>query len=129
MIIDKSWLILITFFFEVIELFLFYSDTLKKTLLKLLSYYKKSIFYFFFLHFGYLWLLFLVLFMHNFHWALMVAIIFKSFDILTQIELIKKLQQANMGSEMKALLEMKMPFWALLIGPLTYPYLVYIAFS
>ncbi len=126
--IDKYSLLALTFLFEFIELSIFYANTLEKMLYKLFIYYQKSIFYFFFLHFGYLWLLFLVFFIYNFHWAFIVAIIFKSFDIFTQIELIKKFQQSQEESEFGALLKMKIPLWAIIIAPLFYPYMVYLAF-
>lgn len=125
-------IVLITLVLEVLETLLQYKSTLKESLQKQYQYYLKSPFYFFSVQVGYIWLLFLSIVYDNLNWVLLIAIALKSFDIFTKLELIRKLFRQPDGSyidEIDPLLNRKLPLWVYLIGPLTYPYLVYVAFE
>jgi hypothetical protein len=125
-------IVIVTFIIEIIELMLQYSATLKGSLFKIYSYYQKSPFIFFFSNIGYIWLLFISINYGVFNFAFVLAIILKSFDIFTKIHLIQKLflkPDNSYINEISPVLESKTPFWVWLIGPLTYPYIVYVALS
>ena len=127
-----SELVLISFILEILELMVQYNTTLKGSIYKLYKYYNKSSFLFFGIHFGYIWILFVSLAYENLSWAIIVALILKTFDIFTKIELIKKLflkPDINYISEISSILDAKIPFWVYLAGPFTYPYLIYLAFT
>ncbi len=125
-------LALASFVLEIIEAALHYSDTLKGSIWKLYKLYSKSIFLFFASHFGYIWILFIALAYENLTFPIIVALVLKTFDIFTKLELIKKLfLKPDIGyiSTISSILEQKIPIWVYAIGPLTYPYLIYLAFS
>ena len=125
-------LVFILFVLEVVELFVQYSSTLKESVYKLYKYYSKSPFIFFGIHFGYIWILFVSLKYDNLSWAIIVALVLKTFDIFTKIELIKKLYikpDINYIYQISSILDAKIPFWVYLAGPFTYPYLLYLAFT
>jgi len=127
-------IVLITLFFELIELYFQYSQTLKDSISRLYSYYKKSPLLFFLAHPSYFWILFLSLAYSHLNFPLIIAIALKIFDIITKLELFKKIESTQMSDkgmedESIALLEMKTPAWVYFVGLFTYPYLVYLAFS
>jgi len=122
-------LALITLILEVLELLLQYSKTLKASVFKMYSYYRLNPFLFFATNISYLWILFLLIATNNFSWALILAITLKTFDILTKIDLINRVCIKKDTVELEKFLDMDIPFWVYLVGPLTYPYLIYIAFS
>jgi hypothetical protein len=122
-------LALITLIFELIELFLQYSSTLKESVFKMYKIYQKSPFLFFASNLGYIWILFLAISTNNLNWPLILAIALKTFDILTKVDLINRIFIKRNSADIEAILDMKVPFWVYFVGPLTYPYIVYIAFS
>ncbi len=129
---DINQLVVATLIIEILETILQYDKTLKYSLFKQYHYYLKSPFLFFASQLGYIWLLFLSIFYGNLSWPLVLAVVLKSFDIFTKIALLEKLfikPDSNYIAEIEPLLDMKLPFWIYLIGPLTYPYLVYLAFQ
>ena len=129
---DIDQLVVATLIIEILETLLQYDKTLKHSLFKQYHYYLKSPFLFYASQLGYIWLLFLSIFYGNLNWALVLAVVLKSFDIFTKIALLEKLfikPDSNYIAEIEPLLDMKLPFWIYLIGPMTYPYLVYIAFQ
>lgn len=122
--------ILISFILELIEVIVQYSTTLKGSIYRLYGYYYRSSFLFFIVHFGYLWILFVSLYFDNLSWAIILALTLKTLDMFTKIDLMNKLfikPDREYISELSSLLESKIPVWVYLIGPLTYPYLIYIA--
>ncbi len=129
---DIGQIVIATLIIEILEILLQYDKTLKGSLFKQYQYYMKSPFLFFGTQIGYIWLLFLAIFYGNLSWALVFAVILKSFDIFTKLALLDRLfikQDSNYIAEIEPLLDMKIPTWIYLIGPLTYPYLVYLAFE
>jgi hypothetical protein len=128
---DIFELVFATVIIELLEALLQYDTTLKSSLFKQYYYYLKSPFLFFGSQLGYVWLLFLSIFYGNLSWAIVFAVVLKSFDIFTKITLLEKLfikPDSNYIAEIEPVLDMKIPFWVYLIGPMTYPYLVYLAF-
>ncbi len=129
---DIGQIVIATLIIEILEILLQYDKTLKGSLFKQYQYYMKSPFLFFGTQIGYIWLLFLAIFYGNLSWALVFAVILKSFDIFTKLALLDRLfikPDSNYIAEIEPLLDMKIPTWIYLIGPLTYPYLVYLAFE
>lgn len=129
---DVFELVFATVMIELLEALLQYDTTLKNSLFKQYHYYLKSPFLFFGSQIGYIWLLFLSIVYSNLSWAIIIAVVLKSFDIFTKITLLEKLfikPDSNYITEIEPVLDMKIPFWVYLIGPLTYPYLVYLAFQ
>lgn len=124
-------LVVITLIVELIELYLQYSSTLKESLFKLYSYYQKSPFIFYASNIGYIWLLFITIAYSKYNFAMLLAIVLKSFDIFTKLTLIDKIfvkQDRRYIDEISTVIESKVPVWIYLIGPMTYPYIIYIAF-
>jgi len=119
----------VTLIFELLEVFLQYSNTLKGSVFKMYRYYQKSPFLFFASNLGYIWILFLAIITNKLNWALILAIALKTFDIVTKIDLINKIFIKQNSTDLEAILDMKVPFWVYFIGPLTYPYIIYVAFS
>jgi len=120
----------VTVVIEAVEAMLQYSKTMRLTTLKLYSnYYSKSPFYFFAIHIGYLWLMFLSLAYNNLSWPLILALALKVFDIFSKLDLINKVVINPQNSSISEILDMPIPFWVYLTGVMTYPYLVYLAFS
>ena len=125
-------LVLISFILELLEVIFQYSTTLKGSIYKLYKYYNSSPFLFFAMHFGYIWILFVSITYSNLTWPILVAVTLKTFDIFTKLELIKKLfikPDMNYISSVASILDAKLPVWVFLVGPFTYPYLIYLAFS
>jgi len=129
---NLNQIVIATLIIEIIEIFLQYDTTLKYSLFKQYTYYLKSPFLFFATQVGYIWLLFLAIFYGNLNWALVIAVVLKSFDIFTKISLLEKLfikPDSHYIAEIEPFLDIKIPLWIYLIGPMTYPYLVYLAFQ
>ncbi len=121
-------IILITLFFELIEVYFQYSTSVKESILRLYSYYRKSPIIFFLMHPSYLWILFLSLAYSNLTFPIVIAIALKIFDIITKLELFKKIDKNQLSDDTLTLLNMKTPTWSYFIGLFTYPYLIYLAF-
>jgi len=129
---DIQEIVLLTFIIEIIEVMLQYSSTLKGSLFKIYSYYQKSPFLFFTSNVGYIWLLFISINYGIFNFAMIFAVVLKSIDIFIKMHLIEKLflkPDNNYINEITPILEDRAPYWVWLIGPITYPYIVYIALS
>jgi len=125
-------LVLISLIAEITEIALQYNTTLKGSVYRLYRYYNKTPFLFFATHLGYIWILFVSIAYSNLTWPILVAVTLKTFDIFTKLELIKKLflkPDINYIAEISNMIEAKIPFWVYLVGPLTYPYLIYLAFK
>ncbi len=125
-------IVIVTLLVEIIEVMLQYSNTLKGSIVKIFSYYQKSPFLFFASNVGYIWLLFISINYGVFNFAMVLAVSLKSLDIFTKMHLIQKLflkPDNNYIHDISPMLEGKTPFWVWLIGPLTYPYIVYVALS
>jgi len=123
-------IILGSFIAEMVELLLQYSPTLGGVIERLYGYYRKSIFLFLSIHTGYLYILFITLKYDMLNWVMVFIIALKTFDIFTKLEMIKRLyitQDPDIG--LIESLDMQMPFWLALIGPMTYPWLLYVAFT
>ncbi len=122
--------VLISFILELLEVIVQYSYTLKSSIYRLYRYYSKNSFLFFIIHFGYLWIIFVSLYFNKLNWVIILALTLKTLDIFTKIDLMNKLfikPDMEYVSEISTLLDSKIPVWVYLIGPLTYPYLIYVA--
>ena len=127
---NVSEIVIATVIVELLEAVLQYSKTMRLTTYKLYTnYYSKSPFYFFAVHIGYLWIMFLSLAYNNLSWALILALALKVFDIFSKLDLINKVVLKPQDTQVSEILDMPIPFWVYLTGVLTYPYLVYLAFS
>jgi hypothetical protein len=125
-----SDIVLTTVVVELLEGVLQYSKTIRQTTYKLYSnYYSKSPFLFFGVHIGYMWIMFLSLAYDNLSWPLILALALKVFDIFSKLDLINRVVLKPNDSNMSDILDMPIPFWVYLTGIMTYPYLVYLAFS
>ncbi len=123
-------IVILSFVAEMIELSLQYAPTLGGVLNRLYSYYRRSIFLFLSIHTGYLYILFISLKYNMLNWVMIFIIALKTFDIFTKIEMIKRLYiTKNPDKSLLESLSMPVPFWLALIGPMTYPWLIYIAFT
>jgi hypothetical protein len=123
-------LVIATAIIEVIEALLQYSTTIRGTVYRLYnSYYSKGIIYFFAVQIGYIWIMFLSLAYNNLSWAIILALTLKIMDIFSKLDLINRVVINPSDSTLSEVLDMPIPFWVYLAGILTYPYLVYLAFS
>ncbi len=122
-------IILITIFFELIEIYFQYGSSFKKSILKLYYYYQKSPILFFLIHPSYIWMLFLSLIYSNLTIPMVIAIALKIFDIITKLDLIKEINEDEIEEGKVAILNIKIPIWVYFISLFTYPYLIYLAFS
>jgi len=123
-------IVLTTFLVEIAEVFLQYNPTYKGSIYRMYSYYQKSPFLFFSTNVGYIWLLFVSIYYGVFNGVIILATTLKSIDIFTKIYLIQKLfikRDLNYINQIEPIINAKTPSWVWFIGPLTYPYLIYIA--
>jgi len=125
-----SEIVLVTIVIEIIEALLQYSKSMRLTIYKLYSnYYNKSAFYFFTVQIGYIWILYLSLAYNNLSWPILLALALKIFDIFSKLDMINRVVLKPKDSNISEILDMPIPFWIYLTGIVTYPYLVYLAFS
>jgi hypothetical protein len=125
-----SEIVLVTIVIEIIEALLQYSKSMRLTIYKLYSnYYNKSAFYFFTVQIGYIWILYLSLAYNNLSWPILLALALKIFDIFSKLDMINRVVLKPKDSNISEILDMPIPFWIYLTGVVTYPYLVYLAFS
>jgi hypothetical protein len=125
-----SEIVLVTAVVEIIEALLQYSKSMRLTIYKLYTnYYSKSAFYFFAVQFGYIWIMFLSLAYDNLSWPILLALALKIFDIFSKLDMINRVVLKPKDSNISEILDMPIPFWIYLTGVVTYPYLVYLAFS
>jgi hypothetical protein len=125
-------IVIATFVVEIIEVMLQSSNSLKNSIAKIYSYYQKSPFIFFLTNIGYIWLLFIAVGYGVLNTPIALALSLKTVDIFTKMHLMQRLflkPDSNYISEFSQMLESKTPIWMWLVGPLTYPYIVYIALS
>ena len=123
-------IVLFSFAAEMLELILQYAPTLYGVLSRLYDYYRKSIFLMLGIHTGYLYILYISLYTDTLNWTMVFIIALKTFDIFTKIELIRRIFiRGEYDSSTKEMLQMQVPLWLFLIGPLTYPWLLYLSFS
>ncbi len=124
-------LILATFLVEALEAALQYRATLKESLFRLYNYYNKSSVLFFSTNIGYIWLIYIALSYNQLNFAIILALLLKSLDIMTKLILIDRLfvkHDTEYIEELTPILNKKAPFWFYLVGVFTYPYIIYIAF-
>ena len=127
-----TFAVLISLFAEFIEVVWQYAPTLRGMLERLYIYYRKSVFLFLGMHLGYLWLLFVSLAFDLFNWPMIVAISLKTLDIFSKLDLIKRLfiqADSKTETELAPLLDRSIPVWIYAVGPLTYPYLIWLSFE
>ncbi len=125
-------IVLATFIIEASEIYLQYSSTLMGSISKLFNYYKVSPFLFFISHIGYIWLLFISINFGVFNFPIVLAVILKSIDIFTKMHFFNKIfisRDINYIKESSNMLNMRIPFWVWMLGPMLYSYLVYISLS
>jgi len=130
--VNLQEIVIVTFIIELIEVLLQYSATLKESIYKIYKLYKKSPFLFFVSNIGYIWLLFISINYGVFNFAIVLAVALKSLDIFTKLQLIQNIYlkpDQNYINDILPLIEDRAPSWMWIIGPLTYPYIVYIALS
>jgi len=123
------YLVALSFLAELLELSWQQAPTLRQTLGRIDALYHRSIFFLLLGHTGYLYLLWLSLRYDLLNWPIILAIALKTLDIFTKIELLKKIRAGRIDHEMEAMLDLSMPLWLWLIGPLTYPWLVWLALT
>ncbi len=123
-------IIVLSFIAEIIEVLWQYAPTMGAVIYRVWRLYKHSIFWLLIAHTGYLYLLYISLYYDLLNWPIIVAIAFKTLDIFTKIEMVRKVYIAKEVDPItKEMMSMKFSpiFW--LIGPLTYPYLIWLAFT
>lgn len=123
-------IVLYSFVAEMVELFLQYAPTLGGVISRLYGYYRRSVFLFLAVHTGYLYILYISLKLDTLDWVMVFIIALKTFDIFTKIEMIRRIYlKKETDPSMRQMMDMPVPTWLFLIGPLTYPWLLYVAFS
>ena len=121
-------LVVLSFLAELIELSWQYAPTLRQVLERVYALYRRSVFLLLLGHTGYLYLLWLSLYYDLLNWPIILAIALKTLDIFTKIEMVRKLFIREEKDEVLGeMLEMPFPLWLWLLGPLTYPWLVWLA--
>jgi hypothetical protein len=121
-------LVVLSFLAELLEMGWQYAPTLRQVLERVYTLYRRSIFLLLLGHTGYLYLLWLSLYYDVLNWPIILAIALKTLDIFTKIEMVRKLFVRKEYDEVLGeMLEMPFPLWLWLLGPLTYPWLVWLA--
>ncbi len=129
---ETVWIVVaISIVAELVEAAWQYAPRMEQTMQKVYALYRRSVFLLLLAHTGYLYLLFVSLYYDLLNWPIVVAIALKTLDIFTKIEMVRRLYVRREAPDeaMEGLLEMEIPLWLWLIGPLTYPWLIYLAFS
>jgi hypothetical protein len=123
-------LVVLSFLLELVELGWQFAPTMGQVLERVYLLYRRSVFLLLLGHTGYLYLLWLSLRFDLLNWPIVLAIALKTLDIFTKIEMVRKLYvRKEEDRVLGGMLEMEVPLWLWLIGPLTYPWLVWLAFS
>jgi hypothetical protein len=122
-------LVLLSLLAELVELSWQLAPTLRRTLERIDALYRRSIFLLLLGHTGYLYLLWLSLRFDLLNWPIILGIALKTLDIFTKIELLKAVRSDRVDPQTEAMLDWSMPLWLWLIGPLTYPWLVWLALT
>jgi len=120
----------LSFFLELVEIAWQYSPSFEGTLQRIYALYRRSVFWLLLAHTGYLYLLFISLRYDLLDWPIVVAIALKTLDIFTKIEMVRRLyvRREPPDEALGTMLQMQIPLWLWLIGPLTYPWLIYLGF-
>jgi len=123
-------LVALSFVLELVEMNWQYAPTIRRTLERIYGLYRRSVFLLLLGHTGYLYLLWLSLRYDLLNWPIILALALKTLDIFTKIELVNKLYIREERDEgLEQVLEIPAPLWLWMIGPLTYPWLVWLALT
>jgi hypothetical protein len=120
----------LSFLAELVETSWQYEPRMREVMEKVWRLYRRSIFLLLLGHTGYLYILYLSLRFDLLNWPIVVAIALKTLDIFTKIEMVRKIYVRGESDPLTdEMLKMKMPplLWA--VGPLTYPWLVWLALT
>ena len=118
------------FAMEVAELSWQRAPTIGEMLHRMYGVYRRSVWLFMLGHSGYLYLLYVSLAYDLLNMAMVAALSLKIMDIFTKIDLIRKVYMRKEYDEaLRHMLNMRIPPWVWLMGPLTYPWLIYLALT
>ncbi|WP_456433776.1 hypothetical protein [Nitratifractor sp.] len=122
-------IVALSFLAELVEISWQYAPRFSRAMERIYALYRRSIFLFFLGHTGYLYILYVALRYDLLDWPIIVAIALKTLDVFTKLELMRKIYVRREHDEMVAeLMELDFPRWVWAIGPLSYPWLIYLAF-
>jgi len=123
------WILLLSFLAEIIEVGWQYADRFDRVLERIDALYRRSVFLLLLGHTGYLYLLYVSLRYDLLDWPIILAIALKTLDIFTKIELMRRLHgEGEWDPTLRQMMQMPIPLWLWLLGPLTYPWLIYLGF-
>jgi hypothetical protein len=123
-------LVVMMIFLELIEAYYQRASTLGEMIDRLYEYYKKSVFLFFIVHPTFYFVLCVALYFDIFNFYIITILIFKVFDIVFKIEMIKQRYQGKeMDRELAQMLNYKLAPWMVLLGVFTYVPLLIMAIS
>ncbi len=123
-------LVALSFLAEVAETSWQYAPSMQGVMEKVWRLYRRSVFWLLAGHTGYLYILYLSLRYDLLNWPIIIAIALKTLDIFTKIEMVRKIYvRGEIDPVTEEMLRMQMPPWLWLIGPLTYPWLVWLALT
>ena len=115
---------------EIVETSWQYAPTMREVMEKVRRLYRRSIFWLLAGHTGYLYILYLSLRYDLLNWPIVLAIALKTLDIFTKIEMVRKIYvRGETDPVTEEMLRMRIPPLLWLIGPLTYPWLVWLALT
>ena len=123
-------LIVMMIFLELFEAHLQRAGTLGEMIDKLYRYYNQNVFLFFLVHPTFYFVLCVALYFDIFNFYMIAILIFKVFDILFKIEMIKqRYKEKDMDSELAQMLNHKIAPWMVVLGLITYVPLLFMAIS
>ena len=107
------------------------AETLRGVVANGWRYYRRSVFFFFAMHTGYLYPLYLSLRYDLLNWPIVGILVFKSLDIFFKIDLIGRLHGDGevLPADMVVMLDTPIPRWYFLTGAVIYPYFIYLALT
>ena len=115
---------------EIVEISWQYASSMQGVMEKVWRLYRRSVFLLLAGHTGYLYILWLSLRYDLLDWPIIVAIALKTLDIFTKIEMVRRIYlRGEIDPVTEEMLTMRIPLWLWLIGPLTYPWLVWMAYT
>jgi hypothetical protein len=120
----------LSFLAELVEASWQYAPQMGAVIEKVWRLYRRSVFLLLLAHTGYLYLLYLSLRFDLLNWPIILAIALKTLDLFTKIEMVRKIYVRHERDPLtEEMLKMEIPplLWAL--GPLTYPWLVWLALT
>ncbi len=124
-----QWVAL-SFLAEIIEISWQYAPQMGQVIDRLWRLYSRSVFLLLLAHTGYLYILYISLRFDLLNWPIIVAIALKTLDIFTKIEMVRKIYIRHEVDELsRQMLNMQIPLLLWAIGPLSYPYLVWLALT